>query len=123
MKTSPIFIFAVVSSLFTIAASAALPAFLPQTLALPPLTLAEIGKSGLHPFDRSEPAAPMPLLIPDRRIRRADKSVLSPSKDGDYKMLIKEPDSSVDYKLLIKRPDASVDYRMIVKEVGTESGK
>jgi hypothetical protein len=109
MKIPQIFLFAVGSSLPAISASAALPAF-SQTINLPPLKLAENAKGNLQPFEKSEPAAPAPLIIPQRSVVRADKFTFSPP-------------AGVDYKLLIKHPDPSVDYRMIVKETGPQSGK
>ncbi len=110
MKLSKNFLSAFVSSLLTVAASAAMPTFPQQTMELPPLTLTANAKASLHPFDQSASAAPTRIVIPERPIVSSDKFVISPF-------------AGVDYKLLIKHPDASVDYKLIVKQAGPQSGK
>ena len=110
MKLPQIFLFAAVSSVLPIAVSAALPAFSEQTIELPPLTLRENAKGSLHPFGRSETAAPVRVIIPGRPTVSADKFVF-------------RPPAGVDYKLRIKHPDPSVDYKLIVKQAGPQSGK
>lgn len=109
MNLPKVFVFAVVSSAFAAAASAALPTFSQQTIELPPLALAASAKASLHPFERSEPVAPAPtVIIPERRLASADKFAFSPGTGVDYKLLIKHPDPSVDYKLIVKESAAPV---------------
>ncbi|HEY4246536.1 MAG TPA: hypothetical protein VGM64_06740 [Lacunisphaera sp.] len=110
MRLFKTFLFPVVSSLLTVAASAALPIFSPQTIALPPLTLKENAKASLHPFEGHAPAASAPVIVPERQIVSLDKFIITPR-------------GGIDYKLLIKHPDPDVDYKLIVKQVGAQDGK
>ena len=78
-----------------------------QKIGLPPLPLSENAKQDLPAFKVAPnpwttAVSPKPLKV------SADRFVITPNDNVDYKLLVKEPDPSIDYQLIVKKVEGDL---------------